>query len=255
MRYLLGLLAILVIAMLIVIVPPFLGDKRPTDLPPKVVVIRLPISNATLIKGDRPVLVDVGGPQDTEALVKALAEHGVSPKDLALILLTHGHADHAGGARKLRELSGAPIAMGAADAVMAGQGHNDDLKPTGLMARLMKSTVDFPYPPFEPNLKIESALDLKTYGVNGEVILMPGHTPGSLVVKLPENVVIAGDMMLGGILGGAFFLGSVGPHYYQADLAKNDANIRALLDDGAKLFYLGHGGPVSREAVKAAYRN
>jgi glyoxylase-like metal-dependent hydrolase (beta-lactamase superfamily II) len=158
-----------------------------------------------------------------------------------------------GGAKKLRELSGALIAMGAPDAVMARQGRNDDLKPTGLMARVLKSTVDFPYPPFEPDVKIENALDLRPYGVEGKAILMPGHTPGSLVVKLPGDVVIAGDMMLGGIMGGAFFLGSAGPHYFQADIARNDANIRALLKEGVRVFFLGHGGPVSREAVQVAY--
>jgi glyoxylase-like metal-dependent hydrolase (beta-lactamase superfamily II) len=253
MRIVAAIVLTLVVAVAWVAVPPYLADKRPSELPANVVVIRLPLSNATLIKGERAILVDVGGPNDTEALVAALAENGVSPKDLSLILLTHGHADHAGGAKKLRELSGAPIAIGAPDAVMAKQGRNDDLKPTGMMARILKSTVDFPYPPFEPDIRIDAVLDLQPFGVEGQARVMPGHTPGSLVVKLPNNVIVAGDIMLGGIMGGAFFLGSVGPHYYQADLAKNDANIVALLHEGAQTFYLGHGGPVSREAVETAY--
>jgi hypothetical protein len=38
-------------------------------------------------------------------------------------------------------------------------------------------------------------------------------------------------------------------HYFQADLERNRANIRSLIEGGAEVFYLGHGGPVDRAAV------
>lgn len=62
----------------------------------RIVAIPLSVSNAYLIRGDRPVLVDAGSPGDEGRLVAALHQHGVNPVDLSLVVLTHGHTDHTG---------------------------------------------------------------------------------------------------------------------------------------------------------------
>jgi glyoxylase-like metal-dependent hydrolase (beta-lactamase superfamily II) len=56
----------------------------------RVVAVPLSISNAYLLLGDRPVLVDTGVPGEEARLAGALRAHGVAPQDLALIALTHG---------------------------------------------------------------------------------------------------------------------------------------------------------------------
>src|SRR5436305_1860705 len=71
--------------------------------------IRLRFSSAYLVRGDRPVLVDTGGPGEVEKLLAALRKAGVDPRDLSLILLTHGHAYHAGNAAALQRMTGAPV--------------------------------------------------------------------------------------------------------------------------------------------------
>ncbi|XP_037670834.1 metallo-beta-lactamase domain-containing protein 1 [Choloepus didactylus] len=43
-----------------------------------------------------PILVDTGGPWAREALLGALAGQGVSPRDVTLVVGTHGHSDHIG---------------------------------------------------------------------------------------------------------------------------------------------------------------
>jgi len=71
---------------------------------PDIICIALPTPfpvgpvNAYLVKGDVPVLVDVGPKTDAayQALRFALQEHGLSIKDIAIILMTHGHIDHGG---------------------------------------------------------------------------------------------------------------------------------------------------------------
>ncbi|HTT92893.1 MAG TPA: MBL fold metallo-hydrolase [Acidimicrobiales bacterium] len=50
-----------------------------------------------LIEGPAPVLVETGSQSSVPVLLKALAEHGVGPDDLAGIAVTHIHLDHAGG--------------------------------------------------------------------------------------------------------------------------------------------------------------
>ncbi len=52
---------------------------------------------------ERCVVVDPG--EDDPAHLDAVAAHG----PVALVLLTHRHADHAGGARRFAELTGAPV--------------------------------------------------------------------------------------------------------------------------------------------------
>src|SRR6202022_14316 len=50
-----------------------------------------------LIEGPAPVRVETGSQSSVPALLKALADHGVAPDDLAGVAVTHIHLDHAGG--------------------------------------------------------------------------------------------------------------------------------------------------------------
>jgi glyoxylase-like metal-dependent hydrolase (beta-lactamase superfamily II) len=54
-----------------------------------------------LIEGPEPALVETGSAADAGGLVAALASAGVGPDDLAHLLVTHIHLDHAGGAGDL----------------------------------------------------------------------------------------------------------------------------------------------------------
>uniref|UniRef100_A0A3Q0SLB5 Metallo-beta-lactamase domain-containing protein 1 n=1 Tax=Amphilophus citrinellus TaxID=61819 RepID=A0A3Q0SLB5_AMPCI len=50
----------------------------------------------TLITGLRTILVDTGGPWDRDFLLMALKERGLEPRDIHLVVGTHGHSDHIG---------------------------------------------------------------------------------------------------------------------------------------------------------------
>src|SRR5438128_1321068 len=144
--------------------------------------LRLSIPNVFLLTGDKAVLVDSGGPNDVPRILAFLQEHGVGPGNLALILLTHGHWDHAGGAAELRAQTKAPIAIQRADDELVRQGINGTPKPTCLMAYLIAAFVNRNYPPFEPDIVIDEEIDLKDFGVAARIVFTPGHTPGSISV-------------------------------------------------------------------------
>jgi glyoxylase-like metal-dependent hydrolase (beta-lactamase superfamily II) len=50
----------------------------------------------TLVTGPTNVLVDTGGPGDRDALLAALAREGLAPRDIDVVVCTHGHCDHTG---------------------------------------------------------------------------------------------------------------------------------------------------------------
>lgn len=228
-----------------------LSGAPPTS--PTIVQIPLSLSNVFLIKTATPILIDAGSPGDLAQLRAALARENVRLEDIALIVLTHGHADHAGGVAELRQVTRAKIALGEPDTKLTAAGRNDDLKATGISAMLIRPMVDFAYPPFTPDISITNELDLSPYGVAGKAVLMPGHTPGSVVIELQTGEVFVGDMLLGGVMGGNLFPNAAGEHYFQADLAQDHRNIKTLIDRGFKTFYLGHGGPVTDASIKRGF--
>ncbi|MEY3023079.1 MAG: hypothetical protein RIS86_2277 [Planctomycetota bacterium] len=57
---------------------------------------------------EAPVLVESGCAVSHDALRAALAAHGVAPRDLAAVVVTHVHLDHAGGAGHLAR-EGVPV--------------------------------------------------------------------------------------------------------------------------------------------------
>ncbi len=196
--------------------------------------IRLKLSNAILIQGERAILVDSGSPGESRAIQKALAQAGVDASNLSLLLHTHGHSDHAGSTAELRRLSGAPVAIHAADAAMLRSGRNGPLPPTRLEARLIKPFVDKPFPSIEPDVVFDNEMDLAPYGVNGRVVMTSGHTAGSVSVLLAGGEAIVGDVLMGGVMGGTFRSRTPNLHYF--------APVHTL--------YVGHGGPLAMDAVR-----
>ena len=222
----------------------------PEDVP--IVRIALSRSNVYLIKSKPPLLVDSGAQGDMEDLTAALRENGVSLAELGFVLVTHGHADHAGLASHIRSRSSARIILGAGDVPLASRGHDDELVPMNLTARVLRPFISGDYPPFTADILVREGtpLDLKpATGVDGQVMAMPGHTLGSVVLVLANRAAFVGDLMMGGPLGGLFHPQDPQESYFHADRARNRQNIAQLLALGVETFYLGHGGPVSRKDV------
>ena len=164
-----------------------------------------------LLIGERVVVVDGGTPGGERRIEQALYDSGRSLEDVSLVLVTHGHPDHAGGAAAFRRLSGAPIAADAREIRYLERHERAPAMPTGLAGRLFLRT---PLPheafePFTPDVIVDDAFDLRAYGVDAFVHRSGGHTKGSLsVVVRRTGDVIAADLMAGGIgIGGVLFHG------------------------------------------------
>jgi glyoxylase-like metal-dependent hydrolase (beta-lactamase superfamily II) len=62
------------------------------------------ITAGYLIRGDRPCLVETGTAPSAPVVRDALAALGVGPADLATVVVTHIHLDHAGGTGDIAEM-------------------------------------------------------------------------------------------------------------------------------------------------------
>jgi len=215
--------------------------------------LNLLIANVYLVVEQHPIIVDTGAPGSAERIVRALRRLGIEPKEVRLILLTHAHSDHAGSAAELRKLTGAPIAVHRDDLAMLRRGDNGSFVPTDLEARISKPFVDRPFPSTEPDQVLDDAGDLHEWGIGARWMHTPGHSDGSISILFENGDAIIGDILRGGLMGGALLPGIPKYPFYLPALANKTVihqSVSRVLEIGAQRLYVGHGGPLSRVDVE-----
>lgn len=217
--------------------------------------IRLRLSNAFLVIGDRPVLVDAGSPGEADKICRAMQRLGVTPSDLSLILLTHAHTDHAGSAKELRHRSGAPVALHPADRAMLARGAMGRLAPLRPRHRLLELYVNKPFDGFLPDVELSAGQRLDEFGLGAEILETPGHCPGCVSVLLdaasadrPRDALI-GDLLIGGFLGGLLAPSRPRLPYFAEDYPRLVESVERLLRASPGTLYAGHGGPLASQSV------
>jgi glyoxylase-like metal-dependent hydrolase (beta-lactamase superfamily II) len=198
------------------------------------------------------VLVDTGFASRRAGLEKWLEAEGCRPGDLKLIVLTHGDTDHAGNAAFLREKFGAKIAMHRGDVAMAEQGDmasNRKSRPDRVspVFRLLMWLGPVLFPPgrfekFRPEILVEDGQGLSGFGIDAEVVSIPGHSKGSIGV-----LTAGGDLFCGDLLAN---FGKPGFHMLIDDLTVARASVERLKKLGVKAVYPGHGKPFRMEQLK-----
>jgi hydroxyacylglutathione hydrolase len=211
------------------------------------------VANTHLVESERGVIViDAGMPRQARRIVNAIRALGHSPQDVRLILLTHGHIDHAGSAVALKRFTGAPIAMHRADARLTA---TRDLKiPPGRNARtdvvgrtIAKFGWAVPLETFTPDVWLEDGQSLRDFGLAARVVQTPGHTAGSISVAFEDGTVFVGDAILN-LLHVSFPL-----FWEDAAAARASAcRIRALQP---RVCYSGHGRAFDLNALDAFVSN
>lgn len=147
------------------------------------------------VEGRSAILIDAGAPGSGPELVAALAELELPPHAIALVVLTHSHIDHAGAAREVRELTGAPIAIHEDDAPGVSQSPQNPFVHDGL-ARMIEPVMHVLNPdPVEIDVRLADGDRLPFFG-GARVVHLPGHTPGSVAVLFESrNMIVTGDAL------------------------------------------------------------
>jgi glyoxylase-like metal-dependent hydrolase (beta-lactamase superfamily II) len=137
---------------------------------------------------DGLLLVDTGMPGNAKRIVAFIESIGCHAADLRYIVLTHCDIDHIGSVGRLKELTGAKVAIHQLDGpVLAGEQRSQKGGPLmAVFGRLFRVRHVVP------------DLLLKDGDVVGglTVIHVPGHTAGSIVLVREDGVVFSGDALL-----------------------------------------------------------
>jgi glyoxylase-like metal-dependent hydrolase (beta-lactamase superfamily II) len=157
----------------------------------------------TFIVEDAPglVVIDAGMPHRARQIVRAIQALGHDPQQVQLILITHGHIDHAGSAVELRKLTGAPIAMHADDlrlvetrTLKIPPGRTATTEMIGTLLRMFGWVV--PLDTFTPDVWLTEEQSLREFGFDACIAHTPGHTAGSVSMLCSDGTMFVGDAIL-----------------------------------------------------------
>ena len=213
----------------------------------EIITLPLGFANAFIIRGTGTIMVDTGIHVRKEKYLQLFAAHGIEPREIQLLIITHGHADHFAQANVIKEITGAPLLCHKKAARFLRQGENAAVVPCNELGRkalqALGRKLPLPAKPVNPDIIMDDDFDLQPYGIAGRIIATPGHTDCSLSVILDDGQAIVGDTLVPD-----FFTGQPSLAYFATDEDALTASVTRLLML-THTFYSSHGGPYSREVV------
>jgi glyoxylase-like metal-dependent hydrolase (beta-lactamase superfamily II) len=213
---------------------------------------------------DGLTVVDTGVAGSASAILHAVQVLGREPADVKEIVLTHYHADHRGSAAELVARTGAAVLAHPIEAPVID----------GRQPQLPPNLVDFERPIAEgvlatmaPQVAAGGPLSLDDLGRalvaglstgpvpvtrevedgdttagGGQIVHIPGHTPGSIALFVPAlGALFTGDTL-------ASHEGQVIPGVFNVDRPELMRSIAKLARLEATVACFGHGAPAAHEA-------
>lgn len=212
--------------------------------------LRIPGGQAHLLNSylwtepDGVTLIDTGWSDSAELIADALAELGRRRIHVKRIVLTHFHEDHCGAAAEIAGWSDVEVIAGKGDADFV---RGDEPGPLPVLTdseRTLRG--DFDEAPHGPACRVDRVVgdgDGLDFAGGARVIAVPGHTPGSIALYLPDaDTVLTGDTV-------AEFNGQVILGVFNTDRAAVTDSVARIAATGAQRAGFGHGEPILTDAA------
>lgn len=150
-----------------------------------------------LSEGNDLMLLDAGLRGSSRAIAQGLGDLGQSPQQISGVVITHAHPDHSGGLAELVAGKAIPVAAHSSEA--------DIIEGTTVAPNPLRWKVVGPVSwsilnklmgrPVQVDHRLEDGETL-SFPSRVRVIHLPGHTPGSIGLYLPEKrTVVVGDAL------------------------------------------------------------
>jgi len=146
-----------------------------------------------VLKGDKPhIIIDPGhitneaGEDCIGSLEHAMTQDNIKMQEIGLIINTHSHPDHCQSNELIINRSGAQVTLS-----------EEEDKFRNTVGERMYTMFGMKPPHFTPLFFLkEGELDLGKDGLKVQVILTPGHSPGSVCLYMPDTkILITGDVI------------------------------------------------------------
>ena len=143
-------------------------------------------------KGSECIIVDPGMPDISAEIEMIIEEEGLKP---VAVLLTHGHLDHTFSVIPLADGYGIPAYIHSKDRKAL-------LNPELLLGKEFASSLSA-MSWSEPSqvLELRNNQKFEAVGLDITAIHAPGHTAGSLMFAVNDEVLISGDVLFAGSIG------------------------------------------------------
>ena len=193
-----------------------------------------------IVEREQLALIDSGPPMSARRVFRYVESIGRRPEELRLLLMTHGHPDHVGGARSIVKRTGALVYAHTSDTHRKWRGDRRYLGGAGGILTgvpLVRST--HVHEPVEHGQVTDLLGGLR-------VVHTPGHTPGSVCYLLErEGLLFSGDTLFSN--GERVSRTVPFPGYNRADYV---ASLRSLAEMDFGILCGGHGAPLLRGASR-----
>lgn len=170
--------------------------------------------------------------RERDTLDSFITGHGLHVKQL---INTHMHVDHIFGDLYIKEKYGTPVQASQLDAFL-GDKAAMQCRMFGLPGDMASVGID---------VELTDGMTMTLCGMEAHILAVPGHSPGSIVIYIPEaKAAFTGDVLFQGSIGRTDLV--AGNHRQLIDGI--NTKLMALPDD--TVVYPGHGSPTTIGAEK-----
>lgn len=205
------------------------------------------------------LLIDAGWNGLLRVFNKKLHSIGIAPVQIKYILLTHHHHDHAAIVQELRKMTEAKLIVHKEQLPYLKAGFTDyeKLKQYNkllwIIDRISRPFIKYQYRPIDfdaADVIVDSDIDdvsLRNIGVQGKIVLTPGHSHDSISVLLDNGNAYIGDLAMN--MNSMKLLGKAPFPIEAEDYLQVNQSLRKLVNLGVTLFYPSHGEVITQEKI------